>query len=75
MKKLKHTVPWTFCDQKLDRTIPWTYVICGFNGEEFVVTFYEKESQKTGQKEFRIEKVIKRKYVKAMINHSMAGLL
>ena len=31
------------------------------NGEEIVGTFYEKELQKTNQKEFRTEKVIKRK--------------
>ena len=32
-----------------------------FNAEEIVGTFYEKELQKTNQKLFRIEKVIKRK--------------
>ena len=31
------------------------------NGEKIVESFYEKELQKTNQKEFRIEKVIKRK--------------
>ena len=31
------------------------------NGEEIIGTFYEKELQKTNKKEFRIEKVIKRK--------------
>ena len=31
------------------------------NGKEIVRTFYEKELQKTNQKEFRIEKVIKRR--------------
>ena len=31
------------------------------NGEEITGSFYEKESQKTNQKEFRIEKVLKRK--------------
>ena len=29
------------------------------NGEEITGSFYEKELQKTGQKEFRIEKVLK----------------
>ena len=33
----------------------------GFNREEIAGTFYEKELQKTSQKEFRIEKVMKRK--------------
>ena len=31
------------------------------NGEETVGSFYEKELQKTDQKEFKIEKVIKKK--------------
>ena len=30
------------------------------NGEEITGSFYEKEAQKTNQKEFRIEKVLKR---------------
>ena len=42
-------------------TVPWTYVISDLNGEEIVGSFYEKERQKTNQKEFRIEKVVKRK--------------
>ena len=36
-------------------------MISDLNGEEFVGSFYEKELQKTNQKEFRIEKVVKRK--------------
>ena len=39
----------------------WTYVINDLKWEEIMGTFYEKELQKTNQKEFRIEKVIKRK--------------
>ena len=31
------------------------------NGEEIIETFYEKELQKTNQKEFKIKKAIKRK--------------
>ena len=31
------------------------------NGEEITGSFYEKKLQKTNQKEFRIEKVLKRK--------------
>ena len=41
--------------------MPWTYVIRDLNGEEIVARFYEKKLQKTNQKEFRVEKVIKRK--------------
>ena len=43
------------------KTVPWTYVISDLKGEEIVGTFYEKELQKTNQKEFRVAKVIKRK--------------
>ena len=38
-----------------------TYIINDVKGEEIIVTFYEKELQKTNQKEFRIENVIKKK--------------
>ena len=41
--------------------MPWTYVISDLNEEKIVGSFYEKELQKTNQKEFRIEKVIKKK--------------
>ena len=36
--------------------LPWTYVINNLNGEKIFGTFYEKELQKTNQKEFKIEK-------------------
>ena len=36
------------------------YVVSDRKGEEIVFTFYGNELQKTNQKEFRIEKVIKR---------------
>ena len=50
-----------FVVNKIKNTISWTYVINYLNGEEITGTFYEKELQKTNRKEFRIEKVIKRK--------------
>ena len=50
-----------FVVKKIKNTVPWTYAISDLNGEEIAGTFYEKELQKTNQKEFRIEKVIKRK--------------
>ena len=46
--------------KKIKNTVPWTYVINDLNGEEIAGTFSENELQKTNQKEFRIEKVIKR---------------
>ena len=50
-----------FVIKQIKKTIPWTYVIKDLNGEEIIGTFHEKELQKTNQKEFRIEKVIKKK--------------
>ena len=47
--------------KKVKNTAPQTYVINDLNVEEIVGTFYEKELQKTNQKEFRIEKIIKKK--------------
>ena len=48
-----------FVITKVKNTVPWTYVISDLKGEEIVGMFYEKELQKTNQKEFRVEKVIK----------------
>ena len=50
-----------FIIKKIKNTVPWTYVINDLNGEEIIGTFYENELQKTDQKEFRIEKVLKEK--------------
>ena len=56
-----YTPNWSaelFVVNKVQNTVPWTYLINGLNGEEIKGSFYEKELQKTDQKEFRIEKVI-----------------
>ena len=50
-----------FVVDKIKNPVPRTYVIHDLNGEEVTGTFYENELQKTNQKEFKIEKVIKRK--------------
>ena len=50
-----------FAIKKNKNTVPRTYVIYDLNGEEMFGTFYEEELQKTNQKEFRVEKLIKRK--------------
>ena len=50
-----------FIISKIRNTVLWTYVVNDLNGEEIAVSFYEKELQKTNQKEFRIEKVLKKK--------------
>ena len=57
-----------FVVDKIRNTVPWTYVFNDLNGEEIIGTFYENELQKTNQKEFRIEKVIKRKEINFMLN-------
>ena len=46
---------------KIKNTFPWTYVVNDLNGEEIIRTFYEKELQKINQKDFRIEKLLKKK--------------
>ena len=59
-----YTPNWSeemFFVKKIKKTVPWTYVITDLNGKEIVGSFYEKELKKTNQKEFRTEKVIKRK--------------
>ena len=64
-----------FVIRKVKNTVPWTYVITDLSGEEIVGSFYEKELQKTNQKEFRVEKVIMRKgdkqYVKWKSNNNL----
>ena len=59
-----YTPNWSedaFVIKEVKNNVPWTYVINDLNGEKIIGTFYEKEFQKTNQKEFRIEKLIKRK--------------
>ena len=66
----RYTPNWSeevFVISKIKKTVPQTYVINDFNGEEIIGTFYEKELQKTNQKEFRIEKVIKKKENKLFV--------
>ena len=59
-----YTPNWSeevFVIKEIKNTVPWTYFINDLNGERIIGTFYEKQLQKTNQKEFRIEKVIKKK--------------
>ena len=50
-----------FIVNEIKNTVPWTYTINDLNAEKVIGIFYEKELQNTNQKEFRIEKVLKRK--------------
>ena len=59
-----YTPNWSeeiFVFSNIKNTVPWTYVINDLNGEKITGSFYEKELQKSNQKEFRIEKVLKQK--------------
>ena len=59
-----YTPNWSeefFVIKEIKNTVPWAYVINDLNGEEIIGTFYEKELQKIDQKEFRIEKLIRKK--------------
>ena len=59
-----YTPNWSeevFVISKIKNTVSWTYAISDLNREKIVWTFSEKELQKTNKKEFRIEKVIKRR--------------
>ena len=50
-----------FAVSKIKNTVPWIYFVSDLSGEKITGSFYEKELQKTSQKEVRIEKVLKRK--------------
>ena len=50
-----------FVVDKIKNAVPWTYVINDLNIKKIAGSSYEKELQKTNQKEFRIEKILKRK--------------
>ena len=50
-----------FVINKIKNTVPWAYVINDLNGEEIIGCFYEKELQKSNQKELRIEKILNKK--------------
>ena len=66
-----YTPNWSeevFVIKKVKNTVPCTYAINDLNGEEIIGTFYERKLQKTNQKKFRIEKVIKRKGDKSYVN-------
>ena len=46
---------------EIKNTKSWTYTINDLNGENVIGIFYEKELKNTNQKEFRIQKILKRK--------------
>ena len=65
-----YTEMWTEAVFKISRiqlTIPVAYKITDYNGEEIQGSFYEQELEKTSQGTFRIEKVLKRQWVKSLV--------
>ena len=59
----RYTPNWSeedFVIKEVKNTFARTYAINDLNGEKIIGTFYEKRLQKTNQKEFRAEKVIKK---------------
>ena len=66
----RYTPNWSgevFVIKKVKNVVPWACVINDLNGGEIIGTFYEKELEKINQKEFGIQKVIKRKRNKLYI--------
>ena len=53
--------------KKVKNALLWTYVINDHKGRKVVGRFYKNELQKTNQKEFRIEKLIKIKGEKVYV--------
>ena len=54
----RYTPNWIdeiFIVKKIKNAVSWTYIISDLNGEETAGSFYEKELQRTNQKEFRID--------------------
>ena len=46
--------------REVKNTVPWTCGISDLKGEEIVWTFEKELKKKTNQKEFRVQKVVKR---------------
>ena len=62
--------------EKVKNTVWWTYPNSDLNREKIVVTFFEKELQKTIKKSLElIKKVIKRKGDRYMLNRKATLIL
>ena len=59
-----------FIIKKVRSTVLWTCIISDLNREVIVGTLYKKQLQQKNQKEFRIEKVIKRKSDKLYVKRT-----
>ena len=61
--------------QKIKNTVPWKYTINDLNGEKIVGRYYEKELQKTNQKELKGNEISYMSNGKTMIILFIAGLI
>ena len=65
-----YTPNWSeevFVIKNVKNTVPWTYVTSDFNGEKIIEIFYENELHRIKEKEFWIEKIIKKKVDKLYV--------
>ena len=59
-----YTPNWSeeiFVIKEIKNAVPWSYVINDLKGKEIIGTFYEKDLQKTNQREFIMQKETKKK--------------
>jgi len=56
-----------FTVSKIQRTHSVTYKITDYKGDEIQGTFNEQELQKTSQKVFRIEKIVKKGITRSLV--------
>ena len=68
MRYMREIAEESFAIKKVENTVSGTYVASDINIEEIVEKFFKKELQKSNQKEFRVEKVIREKAVNYMLN-------
>ena len=68
MRYMREIAKESFAIKKVENTVSGTYVASDINIEEIVEKFFKKELQKSNQKEFRVEKVIREKAVNYMLN-------
>ena len=57
-----------FIVNEIKNTVPWTYTINDLNGKKITGSFYEKELQKTNQKNLEQKKHLKEKEINCMLN-------
>ena len=68
LRYMREIAEESFAIKKVENTVSGTYVASDINIEEIVEKFFKKELQKSNQKEFRVEKVIREKAVNYMLN-------